>query len=202
MPTPTRFCLVPLLAVAFALTACVPGPDKHAPSFFTDLPEPTEPHDDNIIRATELAVDQMMTTARELLEREDRILVATFVDANAFQLTSNFGRFSRDVVEGRLASMGFRPRVITLRRDTISVTPEGEFVLTRDPARIAGQHEAEAIVVGRYNVAGSGVNKTVYCHLRILRAADGAVIGSHDYDLPVGPRTASLLRGGTEARAD
>ncbi len=211
-PRPPRYRSLPMparilpsfltLLAAVAIAGCVPGPEQFSVAH-ADLPEPMEPHDGNIIRATELAVDQMMATAAEHLDRDDRILVATFVDGNDLTTTSGLGRLSRDIVEGRLSGMGYKPRRVTLRQDSIAIVErEGEFLLSRDRNVIGHNHEAEALVVGTYIVAGEGVEKSVYCSVRIINAADNSVIGSHDYELPVGPRTSTLLGARYQSERD
>ena len=120
------------------------------------------------------------------------ILVASFVNLHDFEQTSAFGRVASQQVASRLGQYGFR--VIEARlASTLSMTPRtGEFMLTRETARLlADTYDANAVLVGNYSAEGSNV----FISVRVVRLSDSAIMGAYEYYLPRDGDVGRLLAG-------
>ncbi len=103
--------------------------------------------------------------------------------------SSSFGRISMQQVASRVAQHGFK--IVDVRlSDTLRVNERGEFMLTRDTARLLSQqYEAHAVLTGVYTQSGN----RVFVSVRALRLSDSAVIAAYEYYLPLNGDTQFLL---------
>jgi len=121
------------------------------------------------------------------------ILTTSLVNLHNFEQTSAFGRVASQQIGSRLGQYGFR--VIEARlASTLSMTPRtGEFMLTRETARLlADTHDAAAVLVGSYSDEGSNV----FVSVRVVRLSDNTILGAYEYYLPRDDDVRTLLASG------
>ena len=70
------------------------------------------------------------------------------------------------------------------------INGSGEFLLSRDMQQLALDYNAGAVLVSTYSVA---LDK-VYVNIQLVNVNHNAVVASTMFDIPLGPRTLSLLR--------
>ncbi len=71
----------------------------------------------------------------------------------------------------------------------VAITPEGEFVLSRDPKRLEYQYATAAALTGTYTIAAS----EVLVHARIIDVSTGVVVSSGEVRIPIDEEVARLL---------
>lgn len=143
---------------------------------------------DYLISKTYGAADKLVGQL-EKLDDNDGFVVASFVDINALDQSSSFGRISAEQVASRLAQHGFKILDVKLRKEDIfiqsaenSVGNPGEFLLSRDLKEgIGPQHDISAVIVGMYTTTRYGRNTHV--SVRALRVEDGSILAAHDFSL-------------------
>ena len=107
------------------------------------------------------------------------VLVTTFVDNNDLRKTSKFGRILQEHITSRLVQLGYTVREIKMA-STINIEPKsGETVLSRDLARIGGDHQAQAILVGTI----SRSEKILYISSRLINPTNNIILATDDYRL-------------------
>lgn len=107
------------------------------------------------------------------------VLVTTFVDNNNLDHTSRFGRTLQEHIASRLVQLGYTVREIKLA-DTLDIEPRnGETILSRDIARLSGEQQAQAILVGTISQA----NRILYISARLINPVNNNIIASDDYQL-------------------
>ena len=121
------------------------------------------------------------------------ILTTSFVNIHDLEQTSAFGRVASQQVGSRLGQHGFRVLEARLA-STLSMVPRnGEFMLTREAARLlADTYDAGAVLVGTYSDEGG----SVFVSARVVRLADNAVMAAYEYVLPRDGDVGSLLASG------
>lgn len=120
------------------------------------------------------------------------ILTTSFVNLHDFDETSAFGRVVSQQIGSRLSQYGFRVLEARLA-STLSMTPRvGEFLLTREAARLlADSYDANAVLVGGYSDAGG----KVFVSARVVRLSDNVILGAYEYVLPRDSDVSRLLAG-------
>jgi TolB-like protein len=108
------------------------------------------------------------------------ILITSLANVDKLESSSRFGRISADEIGSRLSQRGFRVLEARLR-DTFVVSSNGAFMLSDQIKLIGKQQKAASVLVGTY--ADSGTQALV--SIKLIRVADGAVIGSSDYVVPM-----------------
>lgn len=127
-------------------------------------------------------------TAGDMLERNllyylDRtlpILSTSFVNLDNLKETSAFGRLVGVQVASRFSQHGYR--VIDLRLSNGKVLVQernGELVLSRDMKRINNCHDAQAILVGTYTIAGN----RAFLSTRIVSTLDNSILSSYNFSI-------------------
>lgn len=160
-------------------------------SMYYDRALVNPPEGSTLAHANTFAGDALENMLRGRVNKTSGILVATMVNLDNLDETSSFGRLVMQQVGSRLGQYGYRIVDVRLRAD-MAITPEGEFMLSRDVAKLMqSNYGAEAALVGTYSVAAG----KVYCSVRVLRLSDSAVVGAYEYYLPRRGDTARLLRG-------
>jgi TolB-like protein len=107
------------------------------------------------------------------------VLVTTFVDNNDLTKTSRFGRLLQEHIASRLVQLGYTIREIKLTR-TINIEPKsGETTLSRDLAKISGEVNSQALLVGTVSRA----NRILYISARLISPDNNNVISSYDDQL-------------------
>ena len=94
----------------------------------------------------------------------ERLLFTTLVNLDDLRQTSKFGRTLSESLATQLFQHGYG--VVELRKATniMLQAKNGEMVLSRDAARLAGRYEAHAIVAGTYAMTPS----TVIVNVKLL----------------------------------
>jgi TolB-like protein len=136
---------------------------------------------DPIIFSSHAAADQLVQTMNARLDPAAPVLVATVSDISQLEEASPLGRLIAEQLASRLANAGYTVMEIKLRQGLLVREREGQFVLSRDARQLSQTAGAQAVVAGTYTQA----KDAVYVNLKILRAADGRILGGHDYKLPV-----------------
>lgn len=120
----------------------------------------------------------------ELLQRigsGSGILAATMADMENLDDSNPFGRTSMQQVGSRVAQHGFKVLDVRLTEAMRMDLRQGEFMLSRDTARILAQdYNAHAVLVGLYSRSGD----KVFISVRAIRLEDAAVIAAYEYYLP------------------
>lgn len=110
------------------------------------------------------------------------MLVASLVQMGDLSKTSTFGRLVARQVASRLAEYGYAVRESGMRASMAVKQGEGEFLLSRDLDKLA-QREigAQYALTGFYERTES----EVFVSVRVVRLANGAVMGGYEYSLPM-----------------
>ncbi len=139
----------------------------------------TEQHNP-LIASNYAAADRLMTPAakQELLSRDKRVLVASWVDVNQVSRSSIFGKMMAEQLASRLVQQGVPVMEVKLRSSLFITEKGGEMLLSREIREISQQHNAEAVVVGTYADAGSS---GVYVTVKLVRAVDGLVMSATNF---------------------
>jgi TolB-like protein len=133
-----------------------------------------------LISSSYAAADRILTVAakQELLSRDKRVLVASWVDVNQVSRTSIFGKMMAEQLASRLVQQGVAVMEVKLRSSLFITEKGGEMLLSREIKEISQQHNAEAVIVGTYADAGSS---GVYVTVKLVRAADGLVMSATNF---------------------
>lgn len=116
------------------------------------------------------------------------VLASTFVNLDRIDDTSPLGRVLTEGLVARLQVRGWNLYDVRLSK-AVAVTPEGEFVLSRDPKRLEYQYATAAVLAGTYTIAAS----EVLVHARIIDVASGVVVASAEVRIPIDEEIARLL---------
>ena len=146
--------------------------------------------DADIVSVTHKAGDALIRNLNSMLAMEKPIIAASFVNVDRLAESSSLGRMLSEQVSSRLAQLGYHVVEMKLR-DTVFIKKEaGEFVLSRELKEISNSHDAQAVLAGTYAVGSDNVYVTV----RLVRTTDSKIIASHDFALPMGRDTRTLVR--------
>ncbi len=154
-------------------------------------------YDANYIDTAYGAVRYMLDYAREPIVGDDSIdltrpiIWASTVNLNDYGETSNFGRLMGETLAISLQNHRQSKMIqMTLRQGNVPITPEGEFLLTRDMKDLATRFNAGAALVSSYSVA---VDK-VYVQCSLINVDQNTLVAAVQFALPLGPRTEALLK--------
>ena len=159
-----------LLVQALLLGACANAPQSMSGT------EENNP----LISSSYAAADRLLTPAakKELLNKDKRVLVASWVDVNQVSRSSIFGKMMAEQLASRLVQQGIGVMEVKLRTNMFITEKGGEMLLSREIREISQLHNAEAVVVGTYADAGSS---GVYITVKLVRAIDGLVISATNF---------------------
>lgn len=101
-----------------------------------------------------------------------RVLLATVVELDDLYATSRFGRTLTESLATQLFRHGLEVEEVRKTAELMIKDPGGELVLSREVAKLAGQHQVNAVVAGTYSLTP----KTVIVNIRMLDAASQAVL--------------------------
>ncbi|SBV91595.1 conserved exported hypothetical protein [uncultured delta proteobacterium] len=187
------FLLVCLFALGMAVSACSMGPTQVA---VPNLPQamPVDPPGGSyMLTANTYAGDALHKMLLLRMSSGGGILTTTFVDMHDFEQTSAFGRVTSQQVGSRLGQYGFRVIEARLAATLTMVPRSGEFMLTRETARLlADTYDAHSVLIGSYSDEGSNI----FVSARVVRLADNVIMGAYEYYLPRDGDVARLLAGG------
>lgn len=146
--------------------------------------------DTDLIESSYAAADKLMENLITELDASKTLLVATFVDIDNVDRSNTLGRMVSEQIGSRITQHGFGVIEIKLR-EQLSVRQEtGELLLSRDYRALRDGNDAQAVVVGSYAL---GQDK-LYVNARIVRLGDNVVISAHNYSLPIGSNTRTMIR--------
>jgi len=147
--------IAPLLCIA--LLSCALGCTK------TPSPQMVSALAPDFFGIGEELTRQLIANRREGAEGA-RLLFTTLVNLDDLGQTSKFGRTMSESLATQLFQHGYG--VVELRKATniMVQAKNGEMVLSRDAARLADQHEANAIIAGTYAMTP----KTVIINVKLL----------------------------------
>lgn len=178
----------------------------------------------NVVEENYDAVDVMLKAAREDLPENCKILTATFVDLDDVTNSSPLGRLLGETASARLTQRGHTVVNMKIRRDSVAINADGEFLLSRDARQLSADYDAKAVLVGTYTRTNVGtrirslskeledidayseealrnkrifevVEDYVYVSLRLVRVEDNSVVGAYDYRIKCDEGVMSLLSG-------
>ena len=178
----------------------------------------------NVVAENYEAVDVMLKAAREGLPENCKILTATFVDLDDVTNASRLGRLLGETASARLTQRGHTVVNMKVRRDSVAINADGEFLLSRDARQLSADYDAKAVLVGTYARTTAVarirslskeledidayseealrnkrifevVEDYVYVSLRLVRVEDNTVVGAYDYRILCDEGVMSLLSG-------
>jgi TolB-like protein len=127
------------------------------------------------------AADTLLNTIHPKLPKDSPILVASFVNIDALDESSTFGRVVAEQFASRFKQRNYATIEMKLRTNVFIMEGSGELLLSRELSEISNKHRAQAVVVGTYAVA----SQRVYLTARVINVSDGRVLSSYDYDIPI-----------------
>lgn len=145
--------------------------------------------DDNLIKSSHKAADNLMDSASYLKSKLDPVVITSIADITDIDSSSALGLMISEQVGDRFAQHGFPVIDVRQRKDLKVRENTGEFMLSRDVQKISTQHAAGAVLVGTYAVG----NNKIYVSTRLVRPADNRILAAHDFELPMGPNTKTLV---------
>lgn len=148
--------------------------------------------DTDIMAANYEAADCLLEELPAELAKDSPILVASFVNLDDLGDSSTFGRVVSEHLASRFRQSGYTTIEMKLRTTVFIREGSGEFLLSRELAKIGIKHRAQAVVVGTYAAA----SKRVYLTIRVINVSDGRVLSSHDYDIPISHDVFKMLLKG------
>ena len=133
-----------------------------------------------LISSSYAAADRLLTAGakQDLLTKNKRVLVASWVDVNQVSRSSIFGKMMAEQLASRLVQQGVAVMEVKLRSSLFITEKGGEMLLSREIKEISQQHNAEAVIVGTYADAGSS---GVYVTVKLVRAVDGLVLSATNF---------------------
>jgi len=120
--------------------------------------------------------------------RDATILYTSLANIDHLDQSSRFGRMLSEHIASRLSQRNLRIAEVRMRT-AFSITPSGEFMLSRDIRKIEHKQDATTVLVGTYAV---GIT-TVLVNLKLIDIDSGEVISTDDFSVPVGANTRSLI---------
>ena len=177
--------LAPAALLVAALGACSNLYAGSSPASRGDV----QIRDVDIVQASYQATERLVGSARQVLDKDKPILVASLVNTANLQQSSDLGRIVSEQVSSRLTQLGYDTREMRLRGAFLIREGTGELVLSRTVKDISQKQNAQAVIAGVYAVAKTNV----YLTLRLVRADDGMILAAYDYTLPLGPDASALL---------
>ncbi len=134
-----------------------------------------------LLEANFYAGDVLSTMLEQRLPPSSGILVANLVNLDATQETSALGRVATQQIASRLTQQGFRVIEARLGSNLLIEEHEGEFMLSRDVAKLlTADHDAAAVLLGTYRDAGDGL----FISVRVVGLLRNTIIAAHEYYLP------------------
>lgn len=187
------FFLTCLLALGVAAGGCGSATTKQVVPGLPHAMPVDPPGGSYMLTANTYAGDALNAMLVLRMNSAGGILTTSFVNIHDFEQTSAFGRVASQQVGSRLGQHGFRVLESRLASTLVMVPRNGEFMLTRETARLlADTHGAGAVLVGSYSDEGG----SVFVSARVVRLSDNAVMAAYEYVLPRDGDVSSLLTAG------
>lgn len=148
--------------------------------------------DVNVAHVTAVAVEHLVGTLRAPLDTNKPLIVTTVANIDDLNISSTLGRLISEQVAASLGKDGYTVTEVRLRK-TMLANQQGEFMLSRDWAKLVPAHDAQAVVTGTYAEGPLWINVI----LKVVRLSDGKIIATVSYRLPNGPNTHGLISDAT-----
>jgi TolB-like protein len=143
-----------------------------------------------LLAANTAAADALASQLLARVGSASGILSANLVELNELDKSSLFGQTCTEQISSRLSQHGFKVLDSRLGAELRMEKTQGEFMLTRDSARLLNaNHAAHAALLGVYSETG----RRVFLSVRVVRLDDNAVIAAYEYYLPKDDDIMSLL---------
>jgi len=190
LPVQNIVKIVLCLTLPLFIASCSIGKSGTTPSANDSKARPPELDlgfslfDDDGTNANDLIQDKIENIADDLVERLEekntapsnfRTIMASFVNLDNFDSTSQFGRLISEELMTALNSRGFNVIEVRVGKDLIIEKAKGEFLLSRKVKELTTRYNANSFVVGTYSVLQG---KTVFLNTRLIRAADMEVFAA------------------------
>jgi len=153
-----------------------------------------------VLEADTYAGDAIAVQLNGRMPAGSLIVAASFVDLERLDETSGLGRLAASHIGSRLAQLGWPVVEARLRGQMAFRLEQGEFLLSRDTAKLLiTEHNAEAALVGYY----TRTSRRAYVSARVVRLSDGATLGACEYYLNSSAEVRQLLAPrGSEGAVD
>lgn len=142
----------------------------------------------NLINDTYHYTDELLDN--NSLKKGDKVVLATIVDINNLDDTTQFGRTITEEVANQFVNNGYR--VVDVRANLKGIfvkRKKGEFYITRDVEKLANSIKANAIFYGTYSVG----KDFVYVNLKLIDAKNHIILNSVDYRIPLNDDIKKML---------
>ncbi len=131
-----------------------------------------------MIEQVYFAVDKLLAHHPKMQDT-DRVLVATAVDVNNVQKTSELGRVMTEVIQTRLTQRDHDVIHPTVREDHLLVQHDGQFLLSRDARNLAVDYNARSALVATYSV----VSNSVVVSMKLVSTVENSTLAAQDFVL-------------------
>jgi len=165
-----------VLWTALLLSACSTGYDPDVGEYFisgTDELNPNDlpPKNELNILAKKLVAE--MLSNNKFVSKQNAIAVTSIVDLNSLSKTNQLGHQISEGVVHYLHSSGYRVVDFKLT-GSIKVTPEGDFIHSRDWKQLNGKYPIDYLVSGTLDEFEDGI----YLSMRMVGVQTRVVVGS------------------------
>ena len=143
----------------------------------------------NLISTTYYNTEKLLDR-EDILYPGDKVVLASVVDINNLDDTTQFGRTITEEVAKEFIDHGYE--IIDVRaslRGVVVKKRKGEFYITRDVENLAKTIKANAIFYGTYSVG----KDYVYVNLKLINPRTHVVLNSVDYRIPLTPDIKKML---------
>ncbi|MFA5251714.1 MAG: FlgO family outer membrane protein [Phycisphaerae bacterium] len=151
-------------------------------------------NDDVVTAANYKAADYLAGKLPKDMLKTSPLLIASLVNVDNLSESSTFGRMVSEQISSRFKQLGYTTIELKLRTTIFIKEGSGEFMLSRELSDIITKHNSQAVVVGTYAIASD----RVYLTVRIVNAADSAILTSYDYNVPMTRDVFKMLLKGRE----
>lgn len=183
------------------LTACAPRNSLVMDPYCTTLTCADANYTETCFQATKYLLEHCRSeiTGSDAFDKSRPVICATTVDLDNFNKTTNFGRIIGQSLKIALQTLEKNKIIeVDLREEQIPIlqgSNAGEFLLTRNAQKVAKKFNAGAVLVSTYSIA---YNK-VYLSVELINTDQNVIVGAHQFEIPLGPRTIAMLNNNSFA---
>lgn len=152
------------------------------------------PEGDPLLVITQQRADAMASQLR-LHSLTAPLIVTSAQNNDQLSDVCQQGRLIADIVSSRLTQNGFPVTEVRLS-NRLTITAEGETMLSREVRDLAAKKKVDAVVTATWTIPGPAAidltgqarvrsEQNAYVSLRAVRAADGLVLASQVFQVPV-----------------
>ena len=143
----------------------------------------------NLIRTNYQAADNLLEKSH--LQKGTTIIIATIVDVNNVEKSSQLGRTISEQLATQFVNNGIKVIEIKLRNNIYIKNQTGELVLSRKIGKLAKEIKADSIIAGTY----SNSRETVFVNLRVINPKTNIIQSIIDYEIPKDDDIQQLIDG-------